>query len=302
MTVATLQWTDEARRAAHVTLPNMTNSPIGLAAQRQIQSVFRQHFRLLLDSAPDVLADPKAFLDDLNRLIDADAPAVQTRLLAILLAIKAAMRWTIGVDRRKEFAEAKRDERIEYRPLSVEAIKRSALRVGYQRVVAAAVALRGSPEQLLEKTARLLPASDIIAATSWAKQYSATLVRDVNAATSRTIADIVGKGIEARKDVVEIARDIRAEFQDMSVRRARLIANTETNMALSRTAHDEAKATGLEMKSWIVSPLSHNPCEEICLANEAEGPIPIEQTFQSGHEMTPGHPGCQCGIGYEAKD
>jgi len=302
MTVAILQWTDEARRAAHVTLPNMTSSPIGLAAQRQIQLTFRQHFRLLLQNTPDALADLEGFLIDLNHLIDADVPAVQARLVAILLAIKAAMRWTIGADRSKEFAEAKKDQPIEYRPLSIEAIKRSALRVGYQRVAAAAVALRGSPEQLLEKAVRLLPAPDLVAATTWAKEYGATLVRNVNAVTSHTIADIVGKGIEARKDVVEIARAIRAEFQDMTVRRARLIANTETNLALSRTAHDEAKQTGLEMKSWIVSPLSHNPCEEICLANEAQGPIAIEETFQSGHTMTPGHPGCNCGIGYEAKD
>lgn len=89
----------------------------------------------------------------------------------------------------------------------------------------------------------------------------------------------------------EISEIIVSEFVDISDTRAFLIANTETNQAMSTAQMAFLKENGFLTKRWIGA--GPNTCS-ICQGNEDDGPIGVDENFTSGHQQTPGHPGCEC--------
>jgi hypothetical protein len=91
--------------------------------------------------------------------------------------------------------------------------------------------------------------------------------------------------------VDELAEIITAEFVDISDTRAFMIANTETNQAMSTAQMAFIKENGFATKRWIGA--GPNTCP-ICQGNEDDGPIGVDENFTSGHQQTPGHPGCEC--------
>ena len=57
----------------------------------------------------------------------------------------------------------------------------------------------------------------------------------------------------------------------------------------------ELAAAGIEMeKAW--STVGDDKVSELCAGNEAQGWIPLEDAFQSGHQRPLGHPGCRCDL------
>ena len=72
--------------------------------------------------------------------------------------------------------------------------------------------------------------------------------------------------------------------------RAAVIARTEIARVMATAAFDQAVATGLSRKEWTVLP---GACA-ICVANQAQGPIPIHDRFASGVETVPTHPYDRC--------
>ena len=57
-----------------------------------------------------------------------------------------------------------------------------------------------------------------------------------------------------------------------------------------------AQDAGLQVyKSWLTAD-DDRVDEDICRANEAQGPIPLEDKFQSGHMAPLGHPRCRCAL------
>lgn len=92
-------------------------------------------------------------------------------------------------------------------------------------------------------------------------------------------------------DVNELATMIEAEFEGISGTRAFLIANTESNQAMSSAQQAFLQENGFKTKVWI--PAGPNTCE-ICNGNADDGPIPLDQSFSSGDMHPPGHPGCEC--------
>jgi len=62
-----------------------------------------------------------------------------------------------------------------------------------------------------------------------------------------------------------------------------------------RKGWDQISGTRRPTKRWLTS--SDNPCE-LCLGNEDDGPIPLNQMFSSGDFEPPGHPrNCECYLG-----
>lgn len=84
--------------------------------------------------------------------------------------------------------------------------------------------------------------------------------------------------------------------------RAEMIANTEIGTANSQGALQGYKAAqdiGINIKKiWIAD---EDPCPE-CAANEDEGPIDLDDTFQSGDDAPLAHPGCECVLSAEVDE
>ena len=131
-------------------------------------------------------------------------------------------------------------------------------------------------------------------AVSWAEKHSATLVKGLDEETKRRLAHTISQGIENKRGIPGLSRDIRSTFTDMSRHRSELIARTETANALSTASLDSMKDMGIEGKEWVTA--GDDLVSEECLGNEAEGVIPVNQTFSGGVMAPPQHPDCRCTI------
>lgn len=96
---------------------------------------------------------------------------------------------------------------------------------------------------------------------------------------------------------VELEARLEREFQKLLRERKKTIAQTEQRFATSEANRLDATKFGATHKTWITVG-DERVDEDVCAANEAQGVIPIKDTFQSGHDVTPGHPNCRCTIGY----
>lgn len=133
-------------------------------------------------------------------------------------------------------------------------------------------------------------------AADWAAKHAATLVQGVDATTRKEIAAIVSKGIRDRLGNDAVARLIRNAVDDMTSRRAKLIASTEMNNAMSTATMEKLKAIGIKYKQLIISP-DEATCVK-CNSIWENGPVPVDKPFvdEEGNEYahTPIHPRCRC--------
>lgn len=132
-------------------------------------------------------------------------------------------------------------------------------------------------------------------AIDWAEKHGATLVKGLDEETKKRLAHTISQGIENKRGIPGLARDIKNTFNDMSRYRSQLIARTETANALSQASLDTMKDMGIDGKEWITSGSTYSQ-EDDCGRNEAEGVIPVGQAFQSGHHAPPAHPDCECAL------
>jgi len=110
--------------------------------------------------------------------------------------------------------------------------------------------------------------------------------------SANRLAQIVSDGIKNKRGTPGLARDIRREFPDMTIERARLIAHNETADSLEAAFIERSKAMGVDGKEWVCVPDSCG----ICRANAAVGAIPMNQMFPSGVMHPPQHEGCRCAL------
>ena len=129
-------------------------------------------------------------------------------------------------------------------------------------------------------------------AATWAAEKSANLVRGIDATTRERLASVVATGIENQLGVPGTARLIRAEIDDMTVRRSLIIAATEVNDAFTFAALTKMQATGVEYKRLILSPGACPICED----NADAGSIKVDEDFPSGDDGPPFHPLCRCAV------
>ena len=129
-------------------------------------------------------------------------------------------------------------------------------------------------------------------AIDWAEKRSATLVKGMGEETKKRLAHTISQGIENKRGIPGLARDIKGTFADMSKHRSELIARTETANALSTASLDNMKDMGIEGKEWITA--GDDLVSDECEANEAEGVIPVNQEFSGGVMAPPQHPDCRC--------
>lgn len=88
-----------------------------------------------------------------------------------------------------------------------------------------------------------------------------------------------------------LVQAVKDEYVGFSSVRAGMIAQTEMNAAYNVGRKSLANDLDFNEKWWSCD--GPNPCEQ-CLANQAQGWIPIDEDFESGDDLAPSHPGCYC--------
>ncbi len=140
-------------------------------------------------------------------------------------------------------------------------------------------------------------------AMNWLNAHAAERVAQISDTTRTRLAQILTDGTNKGQGAREIASTIRRELKDMADAykgRAYVIAQNEMHEAMSEASLRTYTRLGIEYKSWVRAGTSDFDCD-ICEPNEAQGPIPINDTFQSGHERPPAHPRCVCSLVPEYK-
>lgn len=132
------------------------------------------------------------------------------------------------------------------------------------------------------------------------KYVDGVLVTNPNAhwAITESTRDLVraqvNSAIANGSTVQELATALR-EGAAFSEERALMIARTEINAADSAGAMESYKeCPEITGKRWVTA--GDDAVSDICLENEADGDIPIGDSFSSGDDSPPGHPNCRCVI------
>ena len=114
--------------------------------------------------------------------------------------------------------------------------------------------------------------------------------------THASLAQILARGAAEGVGMDALSRDItttlRSEWPELTAGRARTIANTEVNRAMSQATRDTYSRNGIEKQEWITS--GDGRVCDICEANEAQGAV--EKDFASGDGAPPAHPDCRCAL------
>lgn len=128
-------------------------------------------------------------------------------------------------------------------------------------------------------------------AVAWAKKRAADLVTDIEDNTRDMLQSAVVDAIEQGMGSRELAERISGSL-GFSEARAETISRTELIRASNAAALDAYKDGGVPGKSWLSA--GDDLVEEDCEMNEAQGPIPIDDDFESGEDAPPLHPNCRC--------
>lgn len=146
-------------------------------------------------------------------------------------------------------------------------------------------------------------------AMKWLEEHAAEMVTKIDETTRETIGSLVTQGMEEGWSYGKTAKEITSRFEEFAVgkpqahidSRAHLVAVTESGNAYEQGARDSMdvlRAQGLEVeKSW--NTVGDDLVTDECLANEAEGWIPIDDEFSSGDLNPLRFPGCRCNCTYQ---
>jgi hypothetical protein len=110
--------------------------------------------------------------------------------------------------------------------------------------------------------------------------------------TKQKLRDAITLAVRSGGTADDIVGAIKATVKEFSSVRAELIAQTEVNNAYNFGRTELARSAGFTEKRWVTE--SGNPCA-ICILNEAEGYIGIDETFLSGNQRPTAHPRCVLG-------
>jgi uncharacterized protein with gpF-like domain len=140
-------------------------------------------------------------------------------------------------------------------------------------------------------------------AVDFMAKHGADRVTAINSTTRDYLRTILTQAAEEGWSYDKTARAIRTRYADFSVKRARNIAVYELGDAYvegTMVVARDLQGAGLEMqKKWISA--SDSKVRTDHRANDAEGWIPLDDVFQSGHDRPPTDSGCRCSLGTRRK-
>jgi hypothetical protein len=232
----------------------------------------------------------------LGRLFRRQGAALLRRLPRIRGRIATVPRETT------ELAEALREE--DWAPLFDEATLETlvVMRTTIERTAGLAV-LAGGQVAIAELSIAMSFTLEHPAAVRYLDGHAAALVTGINATTRSELARLLSAAAAEGTSYTAVAREIRATFDGFAKTRATTVAVTEIgdayeagNRAIAKTLTD----VGLEVeKSWL--DVGDRRVDPVCASNAAEGWIPIDQPFGSGHQAPTAHPSCRCTTEYRRK-
>jgi len=133
-------------------------------------------------------------------------------------------------------------------------------------------------------------------AADWASQHAADLLGNGGVLADSTrvfIRELVAKAIREQWTPEVLADQLQNAYA-FSDTRARTIADTELSTAMIKGNLDAWKALGVEGKSWLTA-ADETVCQ-VCVDNQGDGVIPLDQPFSSGDQGPPAHPNCHCDV------
>lgn len=117
--------------------------------------------------------------------------------------------------------------------------------------------------------------------------------KSVNGTTLDSIKRTLREGVAEGESIPKLRKRVQGVFEGCSKYRAQMISRTETITASNQGALEAFRQSGVvEKKEWLTAP---GACE-ICLDNEAQGPIGLEESFNSGVSAPSAHPNCKCAL------
>ena len=116
----------------------------------------------------------------------------------------------------------------------------------------------------------------------------------VNKATAGLIKNELAEAFEAGEGIIDIEKRMGEIFGYSIDHRTEVIARTATADAYCGAKHDEYGEAGVRMHSWFWSGTEERCPDGTCPDNAAQGEIPLDEPFQSGHFHPPAHPNCTC--------
>lgn len=134
-------------------------------------------------------------------------------------------------------------------------------------------------------------------ALSWARDRAAALVTQLEGNTRDLVRDTVAEAIEQGWSADQLASELEAsagfdsDRAQMISRTELLAANNQGNLAGYKQARDSGVRV---MKEWITA--GDDLVSEECEANEDQGPIELDDAFDSGDDSPPAHPNCRCAV------
>jgi len=136
-------------------------------------------------------------------------------------------------------------------------------------------------------------------AVNYASDSIGDLISGIDDTTRDVVRGVISRGLDDNMSLDDIITEL-SESTTFSAERAELIARTEIRSANSmgalegyKVARDEA---GVQTKKLWSTAGDDDVDEDICAANEEEGPIDLDDAFQSGDMAPPGHPRCRCAL------
>lgn len=129
-------------------------------------------------------------------------------------------------------------------------------------------------------------------AERYARDRAAELVKDISDSTRDMLRATVVLAESEGWSTKDLAKEIKDHYA-FSSQRAQTIARTELKKADSEGALAGWKASGLQMKKEWIRSANDADCE-VCEGNEMQGPIDLDDSFDSGDETSPAHPNCEC--------
>ena len=132
------------------------------------------------------------------------------------------------------------------------------------------------------------------AALAYADAHGAELVTGINSTTEDALRGTLTEAVKGGWSTQELSASIQESFA-FDAARANTIARTEL-----ATAHVQGNVQGwretgqVAGKEWVLGDM-HDINDE-CDDNAADGIVPMEAAFSSGHKFPPAHPNCICDV------
>lgn len=119
-----------------------------------------------------------------------------------------------------------------------------------------------------------------------------TQIRGIEETLRERLRDVLQQAMLEGADQWDFARRVRYLWDGVSRDRAEIIAWTEWARATERMGYATLRAGNVPFKAWLT--VGDARVCPVCRGNAAQGAIPIEQPFASGHLHGPAHPRCRC--------